>query len=230
MEFIDRIGIELEAGVGSRSDLPHFHYFNVTRDGSLRFRDRTVDNVEFVSRPINYPEKTSNLGDSVNRLYQYIEEVNDSTGLHVHVSFNQDADYQRLASKQFHDWFTDQLRDSELWRVRRLQARVRDYEESYESVIGHSCGRYCQAISEADTIDRQLRNGGAVGSNRYYRMAFRDSTVEFRLFPAFEEPSNVMKAVEFTTEKIREYLERELYKDQFSTSAKTDGEKVVRRV
>ena len=151
-------------------------------------------------------------------------EINASMGLHIHVSFNNDRDYYRLSSLKFHNWFIDRLKDSELWdNCPRLRKRVRD-NDLHPLNPDVTYGHFCQPITNNWTIDKQLKRR----SQKYRRITFMKTkydTVEFRLFPAMENPEKVMEAIEIVTTSINAYLREGLYSDTLEAELTTDSVK-----
>lgn len=142
-------------------------------------------------------------------------------GLHIHVSLNNDRDYYRLASLKFHNWFIDRLKDSDLWdRCPRLRKRVWN-EEYHPFDTDHSYGHYCRPLNNNWTIDKQLKRR----AHKYRRITFmkgKYDTIEFRLFPAMENPEDVMDAIDIVTTSINAYLRQGLYNDQIEATLSTN--------
>lgn len=213
-KWINKVGTEIECGVykDAETDIPGF---NITGDGSLRSTNGVrTDLVEFVSEPHKYPEQIEDLGLSVRDIYEQINDINDTMGLHIHVSFNKDEYYYRIASKKFHDYFVSRLKETELWEdCERLRKRV---EGGPNEIRNDDCDYYCQPLEEPKEIDDQLQRGGGSGL-KYKRIVYfknKYDTVEFRLFPAMENPENVMRAVNFTTKAINAFLQQTKYTNQ----------------
>jgi hypothetical protein len=154
-------------------------------------------------------------------LYDIILEINASMGLHIHISLNNDRDYYRLASLKFHNWFIDRLKDTDLWNdCARLRKRVRD-NDIHPMNRDITYGYYCQPINSNWTIDKQLKRR----SQKYRRITFmkrKYDTIEFRLFPAMENPEKVMEAIDIVTTSINAYLRQGLYSDTVEAELSTD--------
>lgn len=144
-------------------------------------------------------------------------------GLHIHVSLNRDGDYYRIASKKFHDWFTDRVIDSELYdKNRRLRERIRNNKVNPRN-RDITMGYFCKSISSSHTIDSQLRSR----RSKYHRITyFKDKydTVEFRLFPAMDNHNDVIEAVDLVTTSINKYLREKKYTEKLEDELKVDQE------
>jgi len=143
-------------------------------------------------------------------------EINASMGLHIHVSLNNNRDYYRLASLKFHNWFIERLKDTDLWnRCPRLRKRV--YNDDIHPFSDHGYGHYCRPLQNSYDIDSQLKRR----SRKYRRITFmkgKYDTIEFRLFPAMENPEDVMEAIDIVTTSINAYLREGIYKDSLESS------------
>lgn len=221
--WINRIGVEIECAVDttlskSRKQVPGFSY---EYDGSIRTEQSDSEKVEYVSNQIEYPEGIEDLANNVERIYDNISEMNASMGLHIHVSLNKDIHYFRLASLNFHNWFIDRLKDSELWdECPRLRQRVRN-RNTHPYHRDRRYGFFCKPLTDNSTIDSQLSSH----REKYRRITYmkhKYGTVEFRLFPAMQKPEHVIEAVDFVTTAINAYLRQGLYTDKVSTTAEVD--------
>lgn len=214
-KWINKIGIEVECGVDPEESGSEIPGFNVTRDGSLRDSEGVnTDLLEYVSEAHKYPNQIEDLGLSVEDIYEIVNDINDSMGLHIHVSFNKDEYYYRIASKKFHDYFVERLKQTELWENNfRLRKRVEGGENNVRP--RDDCQHFCKPIEDPKDIDRQLqRSGSGLKYKRIVYFKHKFDTVEFRLFPAMETPEEVMKAVNFTTKAINSFLQETKYTKQ----------------
>lgn len=198
-QYIDKIGVELELAVEYvNGSYPDVNGFRCVGDGSINstgLGDRGAR--EYVSRPKDFKSNWDNsemseLESGIWKLYnKHGAAVNDSMGLHVHVSFNKEHYYQAIASERFHEHFMERVQESRLWdEYPRLQERARGQN------------RYAKNPS-TDSIQESLNSPG---SNRYRHFTFRRNTVEFRLFPALDSAKDVREAVNVITSAINSWL------------------------
>jgi len=219
-QWINKIGIEVECGVEideARRDIPGF---NITGDGSLRASEGIeTELVEYVSEAHKYPDQLGDLECSVDDIYRYVNDINDSMGLHIHVSFNRDDWYYHIASKKFHDYFIQRLKNTELWKNnKRLRKRIEGGENNVRP--SDSCDHFCKPLEDGKEIDQQLnRRGSGLKYKRIVYFKHKYDTVEFRLFPAMETPEEVMEAVEITHKAINNYLQEKMYVEKAEVSA-----------
>lgn len=212
-QWINKVGVEVECGVHpdhSRADIAGF---NNTTDGSLRDNGNHTSCREFVSEAHDYPSQMEDLKLGLEDVYEIINEINESMGLHIHVSFTKDEYYYRLASTKFEEFFINRLKQTSLWENNpSLQKRV---EGGENNVTGREADYFCRNV-DPETIDQQLRDRR--GSNQKYRriVFFKNKydTVEFRLFSAMETAEEVMQAVDFTTRTINAYMQNTQYTQQ----------------
>lgn len=216
-QWINKVGIEIECGVHpdhGNADIPGF---DNTTDGSLRKNGANTVCREFVSEAFQYPQQMEDLKLGTEDVYNVINEINESMGLHIHVSFTKDKYYYRLASKKFEEFLLNRLKETQLWENNAaLRKRV---EGGQNQVTGREADYYCQE-TDPEHIDRQLKRSSG-GNLKYRRIVFfkdKYDTVEFRLFSAMQTPEEVMQAVNITTEAINAYMQNAEYTE--TTEAK----------
>jgi len=213
-QWINKVGVEIECGVHPDHAHDEFPGFTNTSDGSLRDNGERTACREFVSEAHDYPSQMEDLELGLNDVYEIINEINESMGLHIHVSFTKDEYYYRLASKKFENFFLDRLQQTDLWENNAaLRKRVKGNAEN--AVTGRDADYFCRETNP-EHIDEQLKRTG--GSNlKYRRIVFfkqKYDTVEFRLFSAMETAEEVMQAVDFTTRTINAYMQNTEYTQQ----------------
>jgi len=221
--WIDQLGVEIECAIDNTlsNSSKQVSGFSLEHDGSIRTTKNQAEKAEYVSNRIDYPEGIDTLSENVVDLYERVVEINASMGLHIHTSLNRDLDYYRLASLNFHDWFIDRLKDSDLWNeCPRLRKRVRN-REYHPHQTDRRYGFFCRPLTDNSLIDTQLKSH----REKYRRITYmkhKYGTVEFRLFPAMESPEKVVEAVEFVTTAINSYLRQGLYTDTVTTTVDVD--------
>lgn len=204
-KYIDKIGVEIECAIQKvDGNYPRIEKFNHTHDGSIRTRTNGYYGREYVSKPINYKsdwdnEDMSQLEAGLYQLYKsHGIKVNESMGLHVHVSFYDDFFYHALASETFRDYFMDKVASSELYENNE---RLR---ERFDGV------NYAEPVTSSDL---QSSLNGHLGNTRYRHFIYRKgmNTIEFRLFPAFDTMNQVKQAIELITESVNGFLFNKMY-------------------
>lgn len=214
-KWINKIGIEVECGVYPDEAAKNIPGFNITSDGSLRRTEGiNTDLVEYVSEAHKYPDQMEDMAASVNDIYDIVNDINDSMGLHIHVSFNKDEYYYRIASKKFHDYFVERLKGTDLWENNeRLRKRVEGGENNVRP--RDDCQHFCKPIENPKEIDQQLqRSGTGLKYKRIVYFKHKYDTVEFRLFPAMDTPEEVAQAVNITSTAINSFLQQTKYTNQ----------------
>jgi hypothetical protein len=215
--------VEIECGIDDRTTHTEraIRQFESVHDGSLQTDKPHAKHTEYVSNPVDYKDGLNKLETSIQQLYGIILEINASMGLHIHISLNNDRDYYRLASVKFHNWFIDRLKDTDLWnRSARLRKRV--YNDDIHPYNAHrDYGYFCRPINNSLDIDVQLKRR----ARKYRRITFmkgKYDTIEFRLFPAMENPEDVMEAIDIVTTSINAYLREGLYSDTLESNLSSD--------
>ena len=205
-KYIDKIGIEVECAIQKvDGNYPRVEKFNHTHDGSVNSRTNGYYGREYVSKPVNYKADWDNkdMSQLEAGLYQLYKthgiHVNDSMGLHVHVSFYDEFFYHALASEKFRDYFMDKVANSELFDK---NPRLR---ERFDGV------NYAEPVN-SDDLQASL-SGRAGGSRRYRHFIYRPGmeTIEFRLFPAFDSMNDVKQAIGIITEAVNGFLFNKKY-------------------
>lgn len=207
-KWINKVGVEIECAVSEVHDVDGF---SVEHDGSLQSDDGRCR--EYVSDPHEYAGELSALRAGLEDLYPLVTEINQSMGLHVHVSLRDDYYYYALSSKRFHDFFIQRVQDSALY----------ERNEALRDRVDHS--DWAEKIQDPAVIDKMLG-----GSGKYYAVNYRKDkydTLEFRLFPAMETPGDVMAAVELVTTTVNAYLHRKEYVTEAEEAAEVDPSEVV---
>lgn len=207
-KWIDKVGIEIECAV---SEVHEVGGFKVCHDGSISSGDGYAR--EYVSEPHAYPGGLAALTRRVENLYELVSEINESMGLHIHLSLRDDFYYFALSSKRFHDFFLERVRESELFeRNPRLRSRLVET-------------RWARKIEDPSAIDEMLR-----GTGKYYAVNYRKDkygTIEFRIFPALETAADVMEAVELVTTSVNAYLQRKEYVTEVEEAVEVSPQEVV---
>lgn len=189
-----RVGVELEGGWGI---LPKG--VRLLRDGSIRFTDaeimKGIESIgELTSPPlaVRAEEATSSLHYPAWMSACYPKFVNESCGLHVHMSFKSAFTYQRLMTPAFPAtilaYMTRWAKDEGLSDIHPIWPRLAGKNE------------YCQhtfyADDQVEKVDKDYDHH-RVG-NRYSVIVYpwsRHQTVECRLLPMLDTVEQAINAV-----------------------------------
>ncbi|MHA1880432.1 MAG: amidoligase family protein [Candidatus Heimdallarchaeota archaeon] len=201
-KYINKIGVELEAGYVP--DLPAEKIkklgWKITTDGSIRIKQIGNHAYEIVSPPIS---NIKQLYKGVRFVYRFVREVNESMGLHIHVSFKKKTYYQKVASMSFFYYFLKKLERSDLINeIPNLLYRLQSCSWASNKICPHQ-------------IDDQIIAERKMGTIRYTAINFcrtLHNTIEIRIFPAVSEPEQVFKCVNFSIRAINSYLAKQLRK------------------
>lgn len=202
--YIDKVGVELEGGqwrLGTRT--PGWkHDGSVEKDlGTPEVYGDRNDAGEVVSKPYrtwHFLRKWL--------LKEYPGAVDQSCGMHVHISFRDVNDYVRLMDPAFDRFFKKRMKQFIARRTaKRGPAHLR-MSPAIRQLANRLNGdnRYC----EDDFIpERQLYGDGG----RYTQLNFvayhEHRTVECRLLPMFESPAAAVKAIRYVLNTFEMYLE-----------------------
>jgi hypothetical protein len=127
--------------------------------------------------------------------------VNDTCGMHVHVSFKRPLDYARLADdSNTLKYINDRLKS---WGNATLLGKIRPSHPFWVRLEGGN--RYCKKEWHAD---KQM-NAHARSNFRYTQLNFcyaEHQTLEVRTLPAFADPMLAADAVYTLVRSIEQYL------------------------
>lgn len=138
---------------------------------------------------------------------EHVKEVNNTMGLHVHVSFPDPKAFDRLCSVEFPRYFEQKFRESFIYEKngrtvgRKELARLRN--------------RYCRVPSETardenNLLHEQITAAGK-DQSRYTAVNYNayqcHKTIEFRVFPATRNPAKFAKYLVFLFAVVDSYLE-----------------------
>jgi len=190
------VGIEIEGGWDSPPPS------QVKRDGSV-FRDES--RYRYQGEVVSEPHDTLDTALPWLRS-NYPPHVDHTCGLHVHVSVSE-LNYSRLMEPEFEQFFNEEIE-------KFLQAGLASGAPGYDLLQSRFRGEnlYCQKKFRPE---QQLWLNDAYGDRnthpRYSQLNFcyrRHGTVECRLFPAFPDVNDAVKAVEMFYETVRSYLRK----------------------
>jgi hypothetical protein len=144
---------------------------------------------------------------SIAKFYKYVY-VNNSCGLHIHISFDNMKNYYRLLSWDF---------------VKRFQEAYKaKFTENYEQsrIKSEYCKFYKDESIFCEKSKEQTRNI-LKGSYRRYAVNFNSfnivKTIEFRIFPAARSMEKLRSYVEFLLEFVSKYCNKRTREKQITS-------------
>lgn len=181
--YVNKVGVELEGGWNAPLD------FQLDHDGSVH-----VD-AEYVGEVPSPPLKPRAVPKWM--LAHYPDAVNDSCGMHVHVSVNHQWHYAKLMEPEFFSFIKAALK---AWGQ---QLRIRDEHPFWSRLKGQN--RYCLDEFRPDTQIVHRDKGGDRYTMLNYTWA-RYRTVECRVLPAFASVEIAISAVYAVVDSFETYL------------------------
>lgn len=193
---IKAIGLELEGGWSPTSPAAR----RVKHDGSVRGIDGNYQVGEVCSVPLeDFSAAEKWLKEN------YPQHVNESCGLHVHVSLPP-LHYMRLMDPGFERVFLEAMED--FWSKYRSEPAFDQFRSRLDGQ-----NQYCQkAFRPEEQIFRREMYGDRTGAHahpRYSQLNYcwgRHGTMECRLFPCFPQVNHAVEAVRSFTDAINNFL------------------------
>ena len=195
-----KYGIELEYGQEKEKEEEIKEYME-EQGGNLKSDSSVHTRYPFISREINTKvyneEEVKETASFFSFFYdKYVKEINESMGLHIHISFNELANFNALYSKRFISFFKKGLLEK-FGHKEELKQRLKN--------------RYCKPSYSKSYMQGKFKN-----SDRYKMINFmayeRHGTVEFRIFNAPKTAQEVINYLNFTLETVNTYLVAQQYK------------------
>lgn len=216
-----KFGIELECGIkddfiNKRTESTIFNTFISTNkavlkgDGSVRTNEGNKPK-EITIGPFQ-EENFEQVFEMFENLYaNYIGEINLSMGLHIHVSFENEADYTMLFNKKFVSFFESELK-TKFSNNKVLLSRLIN-------------NRYCKPFYPKEYFEK------GVFEERYKMINWcaysKFKTVEFRIFDAPQTQAQLVEYFMFTKNVITKFLER--YTISIEQEAIDDSKKRIKK-
>lgn len=195
--IINKIGVELEATILEDSNPTHPTDWKIVSDGSIHSNHSNGKAVEFVTKPLD----TMGLIQTLRKIEKNVIEVNQSMGFHVHFSFKNPADYERLLSKRFFSYF---VRKTKQWATKNDDKKL----------LARFNNHYCKTrtTKNIESVLQEQYRAESKNSCRYYALNFaknQHGTLEIRLFPARKRGN--YKYVRVARDIIEEWLTEKKY-------------------
>ena len=226
---IGKVGIELEGGWDNPIDDDTGDY-DIHTDSSVRFpvripirrRRRDPDTGEFTEPPIvqiPYDGPTHGTGEiaspplDVTNTETFVrkahpQHINDTCGLHVHMSFTSQLNYSRLMSAEFTRVMVKALTD---WGTTE---NIPDSNHSFWHRIGRPDHAHCAHVYCGDkqvSLRRKNYQSRGSDSSRYTALNYCHGihrTVECRLLPMFSDPEQSIRAIHCVIDTTNKYLSK----------------------
>lgn len=194
---IKAVGLELEGGWSPAALGAH----SVKHDGSVRGLSDKFCIGEVCSPPITDEDAEFPKAEAWLREH-YPQTVNDSCGLHVHVSLP-NLHYSRLMNEDFNNCFLNAMED--LWSRFRSEPAFDLFRSRLDGQ-----NQYCQKIFRPeDQLWRREAYGDRGSLPRYSQLNYcygRHGTMECRLFPCFPKVEHAVAAMKAFTGCINNFL------------------------
>lgn len=215
-----RFGYELECAISQSefNDVPTDDDEQPTEeieawlpDGYRHVNDGSVESsqyypIEFNSRVYDRSEFPQALRDFAT-IAEHVKEVNNTMGLHVHVSFPDVETFERLSTVEFPIYFEQKFRESFIY-----ESNGRRVGRKEQARLGN---RFCRVPSEsprdlASLMHEQITAYGK-DQSRYTAVNYNayqcHKTIEFRVFPSTKNPSRFAKYLMFLFAVVDSFLE-----------------------
>jgi hypothetical protein len=210
------IGYELEAGLkddGEVNRVARKLKFDLGEDGSVSCNKMDVMESElrspvyrkhkkgkkFLMFELKKPEINNKIFSDFEQLSHYVGEINNSMGLHIHVSFRNKRYYQHLFSFAFVKFFQKEYSKNFTTRIEK-QRRNNNYCQFYDPTDSEEFKEILQGALDDDGDH----------DNRFYAVNFNaypvHNTIEFRIFPATKNVEDFKKYVSFVVGCVTSFV------------------------
>ena len=195
MQFIDKVGVEVEGGWNDGNLPSASPGGTVCSDGSLNFSSSdgfSITAREFVSNPFS---NLVDLADWMRRIYP--PHTNQTCGLHVHVSLKSPLNYARIIDQRFQKYFTQELG---AWGDRA------NIKNKYFRMRLEGSHHFCKNEWKPEA---QMKATGKDSNVRFCIWNFCwgvRKTAECRVLPTFKNPQVAVAAVMQVAKIVENYL------------------------
>ncbi len=186
-KFISEVGVELEGGFDAIRDMLKHDNIHISDDPSVH----TVS--MYKGEIINKSDNLEKLCDWIEKYYP--SEVNKSCGFHIHISFKNREDFDKLATPEFYEYF---LMHIGRWGIENYIPE----DEFWDRYFGKNT--YCKRVFMA----HNQRSGGKC-QTKYTHLNYAiwmHGTLENRLFPMFQNKNLSIHALCFYVALVEKYL------------------------
>lgn len=197
--MVMQIGYELETGIKRFSDyrqLANTLNFVVAQDGSVNTHKRNAYPIELKSKVYQYGKDMGTLISDFKAIKKRIAEVNNSMGLHIHISFSKKKNYYKLCSWDFVNYFQNEY-------IRKFKT-----PREIERTTNHYCKFYRD--KRAFCIASAVQLASNTKNERYWAVNFNAyplyKTIEFRVFPSTKKVKEFKAYIRFVKSVVYTFL------------------------
>jgi hypothetical protein len=178
---IDRVGVELEGGWNDAQD------FEIFGDGSVNVTANYVGEAHTYPRPYSLNDESTI--DAFNRQFEnmYPDRVDNTCGMHVHVSFKSIGAYNAFVCNEFADWVIAGLK---AWGANTTSSNLK------RRLAGENS--FAETTYDAQTALRQCLTRNKHDAPRYTAVNYcynTHGTMEVRVLPMFKDKAVGQAAV-----------------------------------
>lgn len=173
--------------------------FNLNSDGSIHTNSYAMELNSRVYTDIKTKEDLKVILEDIKPLFSFIEDCNNSMGLHFHISFKSLVDYYTLLDYEFFKLF-----------VEKYKTKFTDSKEQYRLNNG-----FCKSSIEEKEFNKitRLQLKSYCKNARYTAINYNSfnihKTIEFRIFPSVNNLKKFEDYLYFLYDTIIKYLKEE---------------------
>lgn len=205
MKYINKIGVEIEGDFDTDfSDRDHTG-FEIHSDGSIDING-AENEIECVTDPCTSRREIRAV---LRKIYRHLNSVNNSCGLHIHISVKKNEDYMCLFSYSFAKFIYDKA----------LQLKKTELTERFANRF---CTMFIDELDFRRNAENQIKQTDK-SSCRYFALNYcrnLHETIEVRFFNAVQTVEDAMLYVDFLCDCIYYFLETTLIKKNFRLKEK----------
>ena len=193
-----KLGYELECGIKrntatiARGISRGMGWCN-SSDGSIDIEEDNSTSIEFNSCVYNNTRGgMKRMRTDFKKIIPYINDINESMGLHIHISFKQKRFYKILCSYDFVRFFQN--------RYRRNFRKECEQERMWNE--------YCKFYDDAGEFNRERKENFECGKDFSINFGAYEyhKTIEFRIFPATKSFRTFNRYANFLKKTVKLYI------------------------
>lgn len=208
---IDKIGIEFEGAWYTLPDTQHRLVSDIHNDGSLEILPDEYDRSIYVKETVSKPIKVKDLKEFID--YAIPDIIDESCGLHVHVSFKRGSDYLKLATSKFSRYWKRQLA--------LMPAKLKFSHEINSRLVPRIEGENSYCSAEFDNYSTLVNQYGDRYKQINFCSYFKHGTIELRVLSAFSKKEKIecFQAITYLLNIVESFLEMD--KTDYTCTYKT---------
>jgi hypothetical protein len=204
-----RLGYELEGGFSYQDVIHNRDFkaelkdtlkdlkFNIGGDGSVMCHKGIDAEIKSRVYDLNNAEDLKIIIEDFKKIMPFIEGINDTCGLHFHISFKDLEKYYLLCSYKFASEF-----------VNAYKEKFKTIEEQ-NRLNNHFCMGYIDKTDFKKVVKRQLEDTGKNGF-RYRAVNYNSynlyKTIEFRIFRSVDNEKKFQEYLKFVFKFVTDYI------------------------